>query len=186
MTDASTIPAFPRIEATIVPTTDDRATGVLVVNGVPMPFEEATEDDIRRSILSSVRGTAEQMHRAVRLTTHDRYGTQELAVSPNGVTQPLTDLDQSAAIPAAPVETVPVSPDVVATPAVDAPAPTPAPPPKPRLAPPRADAQPGSRSSPVRRSRSPPPRASAVSSPALGSASPRPTPNASSGAGCAP
>ncbi len=127
MTDASTIPAFPRIEATIVPTTDDRATGVLVVNGVPMPFEEATEDDIRRSILSSVRGTAEQMHRAVRLTTHDRYGTQELAVSPNGVTQPLTDLDQSAAIPAAPVETVPVSPDVVATPAVDAPAPTPAP-----------------------------------------------------------
>ncbi|WP_295792069.1 AAA family ATPase [uncultured Microbacterium sp.] len=125
MTDAPTIPAFPRIEATITLTTDGRATGVLVVNGVPMPFEEAAEDSIRSSILSSVRGTAEQMHRAVRLTTHDRYGTQTLAVNPNGITEPLTDLDQSDAVPAAPVETVPASPDVVAAPVVDAPAPTP-------------------------------------------------------------
>lgn len=127
MTEPSTIPAFPRIEATITPTTDDRATGVLVVNGVPMPFEEAPEDSIRSSVLSSVRGIAEQMNRPVRLTTHDRYGTQTLAVNPNGVTEPLTDLDQSDAVPAAPVETVPTSPDVVATPVVHAPAPTPAP-----------------------------------------------------------
>ena len=125
MTDASTIPAFPRIEATITPTTDDRATGVLIVNGVPMPFEESTEAEIRGSILSSVRGTAEAMHRAVRLTTHDRYGTQTLAVNPNGITESLTDLDQSEAVTALPAEAVPTSPDVVATPPVAAPALTP-------------------------------------------------------------
>lgn len=121
MTDAPTIPAFPRIEATITPTADGRATGVLIVNGVPMPYEEATESEIRSSILSSVVGTAEQMHRAVRLTTHDRYGTQTLAVNPNGVTEPLTDLDHSDAIPATPVEAAPASPDVAATPVADAP-----------------------------------------------------------------
>jgi cellulose biosynthesis protein BcsQ len=114
MTDSPTIPAFPHIEATITPTTDGRATGVLIVNGVPMPFEEASEEDIRRSVLTSVRGTAEQMHRAVRLTTHDRYGTQTLAVNPNGVTEPLTDLDQSDSVAAAPVDAVPTSPQVEA------------------------------------------------------------------------
>ena len=129
MTDASTIPAFPRIEATITPTTDGRATGVLTVNGVPMPYAEASEDDIRGSILTSVRGTAEQMHRTVRLTTHDRYGTQTLAVNPNGVTEPLTDLDQADAVPAAPAETVPTSPVVDAQPAAPAaPAPQASPP----------------------------------------------------------
>jgi len=122
MTDTPTIPEFPRIEATITPTTDGRATGVLVVNGVPLPFEEASEDAIRSSILTSVRGTAEQMHRAVRLTTHDRYGTQMLAVSPDGVTEPLTDLDQAAAVPAAPAAAVPTSPDVAAQPTSPAPA----------------------------------------------------------------
>ncbi|MBD8661531.1 AAA family ATPase [Frigoribacterium sp. CFBP 8754] len=110
MTDTQTIPAFPRMEATITPTTDGRATGVLVVNGVPMPFEEGSEDDIRRTILTSVRGTAEQMHRAVRLTTHDRYGTQTLSVSPSGVTEPLTDLDQTDAIAAAPAADIPAAP----------------------------------------------------------------------------
>ncbi|PZE63632.1 AAA family ATPase [Curtobacterium sp. MCBD17_021] len=147
MTDASTIPAFPRIEATITPTTDGRATGVLTVNGVPMPYAEASEDDIRGSILTSVRGTAEQMHRAVRLTTHDRYGTQTLAVNPNGVTEPLTDLDQADAVPAAPVETVPTLPVVDAqptTPAAAAPqAPAPAAP-TPAAAP-AADGQPTTR-----------------------------------------
>jgi len=126
MTDSPTIPAFPRIEATITPTTDGRATGVLIVNGVPMPFEEASEDDIRRSVLTSVRGTAEQMHRAVRLTTHYRYGTQTLAVNPNGVTEPLTDLDQSDAVAATPVDAVPASPQVDAVPASPLVAPQPA------------------------------------------------------------
>ncbi|MBF4592081.1 MinD/ParA family ATP-binding protein [Curtobacterium sp. VKM Ac-1395] len=118
MTDSPTIPAFPRIEATITPTTDGRATGVLTVNGVPMAYEEATEADIRQSILTSVRGTAEQMHRAVRLTTHDRYGTQTLSVQPNGVTEPLSDLDPADAIAAiAPGVEPPASP-VVAEPVV--------------------------------------------------------------------
>jgi MinD-like ATPase involved in chromosome partitioning or flagellar assembly len=83
-----------------------------------MAFDEAVEDDIRRSILRSVRGTAEQLHRPVRLTTHDRYGTQILSVQPNGVTEPLSGLDPAAFI--APVESEagpPVSPPSAADPA---------------------------------------------------------------------
>jgi MinD-like ATPase involved in chromosome partitioning or flagellar assembly len=116
VTHAATIPAFPHIEATITPTTDGHATGLLTVNGVPVPFSEAPEGDIRRSILTSVRGTAEQMHRPVRLTTHDRYGTQTLSVQPNGVTEPLSDLDPAASV--APVDLMaapPVSSAVAAS-----------------------------------------------------------------------
>lgn len=119
MTDAAIIPAFPRMEATITLGTHGRATGVLTINGVPVPFDEATEDEIRRSILTSVRGTAEQMHRPVRLTTHDRYGTQTLAVNPDGVTEPLSDLDQSNAVASSPPEPDSFSQPVATPPATE-------------------------------------------------------------------
>jgi MinD-like ATPase involved in chromosome partitioning or flagellar assembly len=106
MTDAPPVPAFPRIDATITPTLGGRAIGVLTVNGVVTPFAEAAEDEIRRGILLSVRGTAEQMQRAVRLTTRDRYGSQALAVSPDGLIEALSELDRSDAIP----EPAPASP----------------------------------------------------------------------------
>lgn len=98
MTDAPTVPAFPRIDATITPTADGRATGVLTVNGVATPFAEAAEEEIRRGILTSVRGIAEQMQRAVRLTTRDRFGSQALAVAPDGLIEALSELDRADAI----------------------------------------------------------------------------------------
>ncbi|QIS43006.1 AAA family ATPase [Clavibacter capsici] len=98
MTDAPTVPAFPRIDATITPTVGGRATGVLTVNGVATPFAEAAEDDIRRGIVTSVRGIAEQMQRAVRLTTRDRFGSQALAVGPDGTVEALSELDRTDAI----------------------------------------------------------------------------------------
>ncbi|MBT1634677.1 MinD/ParA family ATP-binding protein [Clavibacter michiganensis] len=98
MTDAPPVPAFPRIDAIITPTAGGRATGVLTVNGVATPFAEAEEDEIRRGILLSVRGTAEQMQRAVRLTTRDRYGSQALAVGPDGTIEALSELDRTDAI----------------------------------------------------------------------------------------
>ncbi|RII86451.1 ATPase, partial [Clavibacter michiganensis subsp. insidiosus] len=98
MTDAPTVPAFPRIDATITPTADGLATGVLTVNGVATPFAEAAEDDIRRGVVMSVRGIAEQMQRAVRLTTRDRFGSQALAVGPDGTVEALSELDRTDAI----------------------------------------------------------------------------------------
>ncbi|MDO4040067.1 AAA family ATPase [Clavibacter michiganensis] len=140
MTDAPTVPAFPRIDATITPTMGGRATGVLTVNGVATPFAEASEDDIRRGIVTSVRGIAEQMQRAVRLTTRDRFGSQALAVGPDGTVEALSELDRTdaiaepavvppsaaahggAAAPIAPAAAVAAVPAV--SPAVGAPAPT--------------------------------------------------------------
>ncbi|CAQ02764.1 AAA family ATPase [Clavibacter sepedonicus] len=121
MTDAPTVPAFPRIDATITPTADGWATGVLIVNGVATPFAEAAEDEIRREILRSVRGTALQMQRAVRLTTRDRFGSQALAVAPDGLIEALSELDRADAI-AAPVPASVPAP----VPAAAAPAPVPA------------------------------------------------------------
>lgn len=117
MSETTEIPAFPRIEATITPTTDGQVTGQLIINGIPMAFDEAPEDHVRRDILASVRVTAEQMKRPVRMTTHDRLGRQTLAVHPNGVTEPLTALDPAEAVDPAPVsvaapEPAPVPPVV--------------------------------------------------------------------------
>ncbi|MFT2708064.1 AAA family ATPase [Clavibacter zhangzhiyongii] len=119
MTDAPPVPAFPRIDALITPTAGGRATGVLTVNGVATPFAEAEEDEIRRGILLSVRGTAEQMQRAVRLTTRDRYGSQALAVGPDGMIEALSELDRADAIAEPVREPAPVA----AVPAASAAAP---------------------------------------------------------------
>ncbi|MFT7765557.1 AAA family ATPase [Clavibacter tessellarius] len=134
MTDAPPVPAFPRIDAIITPTAGGKATGVLTVNGVATPFAEAEEDEIRRGILLSVRGTAEQMQRAVRLTTRDRYGSQALAVGPDGMIEALSELDRADAIAEpvrepAPVAAVPAAfaaaPAAASSVAATAPAPAP-------------------------------------------------------------
>ncbi|MFT2693658.1 AAA family ATPase [Clavibacter zhangzhiyongii] len=142
MTDAPPVPAFPRIDALITPTAGGRATGVLTVNGVATPFAEAEEDEIRRGILLSVRGTAEQMQRAVRLTTRDRYGSQALAVGPDGMIEALSELDRAdaiaepepvrepapaAAVPAGSAASPVSASSVAAASPVSAPAPAPAP-----------------------------------------------------------
>jgi MinD-like ATPase involved in chromosome partitioning or flagellar assembly len=88
------VPTFPRIEATVG--TD--ATGTVAINGVTQPVTGTTDQGVREEILAVVTATANDMGRAVRLTTRDALGEQELAVHPDGHVEALTALDASAAV----------------------------------------------------------------------------------------
>lgn len=88
------VPTFPKIEATV--TAD--ATGTLTINGIPRPVSGADDQAVREEILATVAATAHDMGRAVRLTTRDALGEQQLAVHPDGRVEALTGLDASAAL----------------------------------------------------------------------------------------
>ena len=92
MTDP--VPTFPKIEATVAAD----ATGTVVINGVSRAVSGADDQAVREEILAVVTATANDMGRAVRLTTRDAFGEQQLAVHPDGHVEALTDLSASSAV----------------------------------------------------------------------------------------
>ncbi|TDW26992.1 MinD/ParA family ATP-binding protein [Cryobacterium psychrophilum] len=100
-----TVPAFPKIEATVAAD----ATGTVVINGLVQSVTGDDEQGVRTEVLAIVRATATEMGRPVRLSTQDSRGEQLLAVYPDGQIEILSDLTAASVhpTPAATVTDVP-------------------------------------------------------------------------------
>lgn len=102
---SDTAATYPRIVAVV-----ETATGGTVsIDGRTTPVDGVDEQDVRKEIHALVTATAIELHRPVRLTTRDALGEQQFAVHPDGRMEPLTVLDQAAAIPAQPTSDEPIT-----------------------------------------------------------------------------
>ena len=109
MTTTDTVPAWPKIDATV----RSDGTGYVTINGTSHPIEETSLDRARAAVLARVAETAAKVGRPVRVATSSPDGDYPLIVHPDGS----VDADPSAeARPAAPpeVSAVVVEPDAAA------------------------------------------------------------------------
>lgn len=97
MTDTTPITQHPHIEATVVRSAEGPFIGQISVDGSITTIEGRTEDGVRRDIIRAVAGVAQRLSRPVRLVARDSLGTQEVAVAPDGFTEPLTPVTSTPA-----------------------------------------------------------------------------------------
>lgn len=86
MTDLSTIPTWPTIQAITRPD----GTGELTINGTSYPIQAATVRDARNEIIRRVTDTASKLGRAVHVATSGPEGRFPIVVHPDGRIEPDT------------------------------------------------------------------------------------------------
>lgn len=86
MTDLSTVPTWPTIQALTRPD----GTGELTINGTSHPIEAATVDEARSEIIRRVTDTASKLGRAVHVATDGPEGQFPIVVHPDGRIEPNT------------------------------------------------------------------------------------------------
>lgn len=99
MTDLSTIPTWPTIQALTRPD----GTGELIINGTSYPIQAADVHDARNEIIRRVTETAGKLGRAVHVATSGPEGQFPIIVHPDGRIEPDTT-QQSAPTRARPAE----------------------------------------------------------------------------------
>ncbi|HAS33462.1 MAG TPA: ATPase, partial [Microbacterium sp.] len=92
---ADTVATYPRIVAVVETPTG----GTVSIDGRTRPVAGPDEQGVRKEIHALVTATAMELHRPVRLTTRDARGEQQFAVHPDGRMEPLSLLDETAAVP---------------------------------------------------------------------------------------
>lgn len=134
MTNTSTIPDWPRIQAL----THRDGTGELTINGTSYPIETSNTQDARAEIVRRVVETAQKINRPVRVATTGPDGDWPLIVHPDGRIESDPHRAASAARTGSPspADPSPALPASQGAPAPDEPVHTPAPSPEPQQEPP--------------------------------------------------
>lgn len=114
---SDTVATYPRIVAVVETPTG----GTVSIDGRTTPVAGPDEQGVRKEIHALVTATAMELHRPVRLTTRDALGEQQFAVHPDGRMEPLSLLDETAAVPSAAPVDVEEPAQAEATPAAPAP-----------------------------------------------------------------
>ncbi|MDN5762646.1 MAG: hypothetical protein L0H41_10065, partial [Microlunatus sp.] len=87
MTDISTIPTWPSIQALTRPD----GTGELTINGTSYPIQAASVHEARNEIIRRVTETARKINRPVRVATTGPDGDWPLVVHPDGTIETYAD-----------------------------------------------------------------------------------------------
>lgn len=133
MTNTSTIPDWPRIQAL----THRDGSGELTINGTSYPIETRNTQDARAEIVRRVVETAQKINRPVRVATTGPDGDWPLIVHPDGRIESDPHRPASAARTGSPSpeDPPPALPAAQGAPAPDEPVHTPAPSPEPQQEP---------------------------------------------------
>jgi len=93
MTDFSTLPRFPRVEARTHPD----GSGELTINGTSHPIATADAAEARAEMTRRVADLATKIGRPIRVSTQEPEGSWPIVVHPDGAVEPDTDAPAPAA-----------------------------------------------------------------------------------------